>query len=286
MISEKINSSIYENVKIVGNLLDSSLETFLNMARFISHSDDVKTLLNKEWSDGFDSRFIDVQKVYKLTNLLTVAHKNEVPVYIVGVKKYNRFSTTDHLPPIYATLKGEIFNQIDMAAKNETIYTQRRFDASKSKDIVLTLGRKICDDASDEILGYVILDIYDEYFDKVLDNVKVFEGNNVYVLDKNGVIITDKQNKNMTGFKFYDEYYNMVMNNEEGKFLCNIQNIDCMAFFTTLPNTGFKMVEIIPSKILYGDKRVIIKSFIIIALIFSLISIGASLFYPKTYLDL
>ena len=42
---------------------------------------------------------------------------------------------------------------------------------------------------------YVILDIYDEYFDKVLDNVKVFEGNNVYVLDKNGVIITDKQNK-------------------------------------------------------------------------------------------
>ncbi|HHY70496.1 MAG TPA: sensor histidine kinase [Thermoanaerobacterales bacterium] len=281
MISEKINSSIYENVKIVGNLLDSSLETFLNMARFISHSDDVKTLLNKEWSDGFDSRFIDVQKVYKLTNLLTVAHKNEVPVYIVGVKKYNRFSTTDHLPPIYATLKGEIFNQIDMAAKNETIYTQRRFDASKSKDIVLTLGRKICDDASDEILGYVILDIYDEYFDKVLDNVKVFEGNNVYVLDKNGVIITDKQNKNMTGFKFYDEYYNMVMNNEEGKFSCNIQNIDCMAFFTTLPNTGFKMVEIIPSKILYGDKRVIIKSFIIIALIFSLISIGASLFLSK-----
>ena len=157
MIKEKINSSIYENIKIVGNLLDSSLETFLNMARFISHSDDVKTLLNKEWSDGFESKFADVQKVYKLTNLLTAAHKNEVPVYIVGVKKYNRFSTTDHLPPIYATLKGEIFNQIDAATKHEVIYTQRRFDAIKSKDIVLTLGRKIRDDASDEVLGYVIL---------------------------------------------------------------------------------------------------------------------------------
>ena len=41
------------------------------------------------------------------------------------------------------------------------------------------------------------------------------------------------------------------------------------------------MVEIIPSKILYGDKRVIIKSFIIIALIFSLISIELPFFYPK-----
>lgn len=281
MIKEKINSSIYENIKIVGNLLDSSLETFLNMARFISHSDDVKTLLNKEWSDGFESKFADVQKVYKLTNLLTAAHKNEVPVYIVGVKKYNRFSTTDHLPPIYATLKGEIFNQIDAAAKHEVIYTQRRFDAIKSKDIVLTLGRKIRDDASDEVLGYVILDIYDEYFDKVLDNVKVFEGNNVYVLDKNGVIITDKRNKNMTGFKFYDEYYDIVMNNQEGEFLCNIGNTDYIAFFTTLADTGFKIVEIIPSKVLYRDKRIIIKFFIIIALIFSLISIGASFFLSK-----
>lgn len=282
IIKEKINSSIYENIHIVGNLLDSSLETFLNMARFISYNDDVRTLLKKEWPDSFDKRFDDVQKVYKLTNLLTVAHKNEVPVYIVGVKKYNRFSTTDHLPPIYATLKGDIFKQIDGTSKNEGIYTQRRFDSNKSKDIVLTLGRQILDDASDEILGYVILDIYDEYFDKVLDNVKVFEGNNVYVLDKNGEIITDKRNKNMTGFKFYDEYYDTVMNNKEGEFLCHIQGVECVAFFTTLPTTGFKIVETIPSKVLYRDKRMIIKFFLIILTIFSLISVGASLFLSKS----
>ena len=57
----------------------------------------------------------------------------------------------------------------------------------------------------------------------------------------------------MTGFKFYDEYYNMVMNNEEGK-LCNIQNIDCMVFHYP-SKYGFKMVEIIPSKILYVTKE-------------------------------
>ena len=49
----------------------------------------------------------------------------------------------------------------------------------------------------------------------------------------------------MTGFKFYDEYYDIVMNNQEGEFLCNIGNNDYIAFFTTLADTGFKIVEII-----------------------------------------
>lgn len=280
--NEKITSSIYENLYIVSNLLDSSLETFLNMARFISYNDDVRALLKKDWHYDFNSRFEDVQKVYKLTNILTVSHKNEVPIYIIGIKKYNRFSTTDSLPPMYAILKADIFDQIDMSSTGEAIYTQRRYDSNKGKDIVLSIGHKIQDDVSDEILGYVILDIYDEYFDKVLDNIKVFEDNNVYVLDNTGKIITDKQNKNMTGFKFYEEYFDTVMENSQGEFPCHINEVECMAFFTTLPATGFKIVEIVPSIAFYQDKIMIIRVFIAIFLLFSLIFVVASYFLSRS----
>ena len=72
---------------------------------------------------------------------------------------------------------------------------------------------------------------------------------------KTELLLPINRNKNMTGFEFYDEYYDIVMNNKEGKFSCNLQNIDSMAFFTTLTTTGFKMVEVIPSKVLYRDKE-------------------------------
>ncbi len=283
IIDEKINNSIKDNVKIMARLIDSSISNFVSIVNYISNQDDVKAILIKSDYSNYEERINDIQKIYKTTNLIIATQKLDLPIYIRGENYLSCYTNMDFFPTIYQNLNSDIYKKADIAAssKNPYIYVHRRVDGKYSKDIVMGIVGQVKDINSNKVLGYVSLDVYDDYFNEIFENAKAYHGYNIYILDKSGTIITDKLYKNLTGFKFYDKYIDNVINNKNGIFDCNINGKDYIAYFDTVDKTGFKIVETIPNEIIYSDKINIVKAFLIIFVLFLSMAIWMSYLLTK-----
>jgi two-component system, sensor histidine kinase YesM len=281
LINEKVNTSVEENLEVMGKLIDSSIGTLVSITSYISSNEDVQEVLRKTDYPSYEEKFKDVQKIYKVTSSVLATQRLDVPIYIAGMNKYSRFTTTDYFPPIYSDLKADIFKQIDEKESKELLYIHRRVDGKERKDIVLSIGRQSRSLKEGDKTGYVILDVYDDYFNDIFKSVKVYKENNIYVLDSKGTIITDKLYKNKTGFKFYNEYVDRVLDSESGSFRCSIAGEQSIAYFTTLKSTGFKLVETVPLKAMYRDRVFIVRTFIILIALFGMFAIAASMILSK-----
>lgn len=280
-INSRLDISVKENLEVVSKLIDSSLGSFISISNYISENKEVKEILKKKDYNNYEEKFLDIQKIYRITSGVLATQKRDVPIYITGMSKYSHFSTTDYYPPIYEDLNSEFFKSIDKRDNEKLLYIHRRVDGKDRKDIVMAIGKGIKDVENGQKIGYVVVDLYDDYFNDIFKYLKVYKNNNIFVLDRDGKIITDKINKNKTGFYFYEEYLSDILNNTNGKFSCNIENKKYTAYFTTLSDTGLKIVEIIPQKQLYKDKRVIIITFMLLLILFAILAVMASLVLSK-----
>jgi two-component system, sensor histidine kinase YesM len=271
--SNKIDNYVMETLDIGARLIDSTVTTFANMTNYISENGDVQAILKKDGYRSYEERFEDTQQLYKTTRSVLATQTLDVPMHVIDRKRLSRFSTTDYHVPIYEDSRGNFYDIIDKSEGKQLSFIHRRVDGKDSKDIVMAVGRQIRDPESGEFLGYVISDVYDQYFDSIVENSKIYKENNVYVLDRNGTIITDKLFKNRTGFKFDEKYFTYISNQDSGKFKCIIDGEASIAYFTTSEHTGLKLVELVPTKVIYRERAFIIPIFILLVIILSLIAI-------------
>ena len=274
---DKINKSITENLNIISRLADSTLSTFINMTNYISEQEEIQAILSKTSYDNYEDRFKDTQRIYKIANSVLATQTLDVPIHIIDKNRKTRFSTTDYLVPIYEDSRGNFFDIIDGSEGKQLSFIHRRVDGKYSKDIVMAVGRQIRSRNEGGSLGYVISDVYDDYFNDILKNTRTYEKNNVYILDKNGTIITDKLHKNRTGFKFDEGYLDQIIKNEKGVFECTLDNIHYRAYYTTSDHMALKVVELVPISVIYKERAIIIAIFIILMIVFSIMAVIASL---------
>ncbi|PRR70775.1 cache domain-containing sensor histidine kinase [Clostridium thermopalmarium] len=285
LIKDKISSSIVQNLQIASSLIDSNMRDFTSIVSFISQNSEIQRILNKKEYKDYNDRFADVQSVYRITNILLATEKLDVPIYITGQGALSKFSTTDSFAPIYANINGEIFKSIDKVEDGkELIYIHRRVDGRDSKDVVMAIGKQIISAKNSEKLGYVVMDVYDEYFNDIFKSVNVYSGSNMYILNKDDTIITDKLYKNRTGFKFYEKYLDSILENKSGRFDCIIDGEKNILYFTT-SNSGLKVIETVPAQIMYKDSIVIVRTFVFLAVWFSIIAILCSFLLSKSISD-
>lgn len=283
IINDKVNRTIKDNIKVMARLIDSSMGTFISMTNFIANNAEIQGILMKNSYKSYDEKFSDIQEIYKITNSILAAQKLDIPIYITGQKKFLRFTNMISFAPIYEDINSDIFKNADHSVREEHLYINihRRVDGKERKDIVAGIVKQIRDIKHDKALGYVSLDIYDEYFDDIFKNAKVYKGNNIYILDNSGTIITDKLYKNKTGFAFYEEYLKYVMDNKSGAFSCIIDGRKSIAYFDTLESTGFKIVETIPENAIDNDKKNIITFFLLMLFLFGITAVWVSYLLSK-----
>lgn len=283
IINSKVNNSIKDNTKIMSRLVDSSMNSFESISNFVANDDDVKTILMKNDYLNYDEKFNDIQKIYRITNLVLATQKLDIPIYITGKNSLSYYTNMDFFPSIYQDLSSDIFKEADKEAlfNRPYIYVHRRVDGKYRKDIVIGIVEQIKDIQSDKVLGYVSLDVYDDYFNDIFNSVKAYKGDDIYILDKSGYIVTDQYYKNKTGFMFDDKYVNKILSNKSGSFSCNIDGKDYIAYFDTVEKTGFKVVETIPIGIINSDKINIVKFFIITLVLFAAGAVWVSYMLSK-----
>lgn len=283
IVDKKIDNSIKDNLVIMSRLMNSSIDNFINITNFIAADEDVQSVLMKDGYSSYDEKFDDIQKIYKITTLILANQKLDVPIYITGENSLSYYTNMDYFSEIYMDLNSDIYKQ---SAKCEEmgkpyIYIHRRVDGKYSKDVVMGIVKQIKDIKSDRVLGYISLDVYDDYFNDIFKTVTAYKGDNIYVLDKSGNIITDEFYKDKTGFPFYKKYANNIINNKSGSFKCNINGKNYIAYFNTIDDTGFKIVETIPVSVVYSDRKNVVLFSSIILIVFIVLAVWMSYFMYK-----
>lgn len=269
--TKSIEKYTESNIKLTANLLDDNMNNFFNIVNFIAQNEEVRKIANKndEYVDR-NERFEDTQKMYTIINGITAAQALKIPIHIVNKNGMSRFSTTNYYKPIYSDERGNFF---DTLAKNEGKVVKqihRRVDGENAQDIVMVIGEAIKNKESGEIIGYVVADIYDSYYDNILNNISFVENSNIYLLDEKGYIITDKLLKNQTGFRFNEEYLKK-MNKENGDLSININNVKYKAYYTTSKSNNVKVIQTIPSNYFFTEAFKNIEIFMIIILFVAII---------------
>lgn len=282
LIETKLNTSVVDNINVLGRSIDSSLGSFKNMCDYIAINPDIQQVLKRGGYNSYEEKFQDVQKVYKITNNILATQQMDVPIFIVGNNLYSRFSTTDYFSPIYSDLNGDIFKQTDHAENGQLMYIQRRVDGKYRKDIVMSITKRINDVEKGDKLGYVIIDVYDDYFNNIFKNATLYKGSNIYVLNKKGTVITDLNYKNRTGFSFDKDYIKEVLDKEDSSFYCTMDGKKSIAYVHTLENTKLKLVETIPLSSINSDKNLIINTFLLVLLLTGIAVTVVSYFLSKS----
>ncbi|MFT5871236.1 MAG: two-component system sensor histidine kinase YesM [Clostridium sp.] len=276
---ENIENYTKSNIEIASELIDSNVDTYTKMVSFIADNEEVQDILEKDrLSSG--KRFEDTQKLYKTTRALMATQAKDIPLHIVNIDKKSRFSTTDYYSPIYLDDRGNFFEKL---SRNEGLVVtkiHRRVEGSESKDTVLAIGKVIVAKNSKSIIGYIIADVYDSYFDNIFSNISITEGTNIILMDSNGYIITDKTNKNQTGFRFDTKYLN-DLEAEKGSFNLKLQNKAYKGYFTTTKTTKIKVLQIIPRKYFFYEALNNMKFLILIGVFVILIAMVSCLELSK-----
>lgn len=266
-----IESYTKSNIEIASELIDSNVDTYTKMVSFIADNEEVQNILEKDRLRGGKS-FEDTQELYKITRALMATQAKDIPLHIVNVDKKSRFSTTDYYSPIYLDDRGDFYERL--ATNEGQVVTQihRRVEGSESKDTVLVIGKAIVDKNSKALIGYIIADVYDSYFDNIFSSISITKGTNIILMDSNGYIITDKINKSDTGFRFNNKYLN-TLEKEKGSFNLKLKNKTYRGYFTTTKATKIKVLEIIPRYYFFYEALDNMKFLIVLGLFVILVAI-------------
>lgn len=267
---EKIEYYTKSNIEIASELIDNNINTYTKMVNYIAENQDIQKIINKEYSEenySREKRFNDTQELYKIIMAILSTQNTEIPIHIVNLDKTSRFSTTDYYAPIYNDIRGDFYKKLDNNEDIAITQIHRRVEGKDSKDTVLVIGKAIVDKETREVIGYVIADIYDAYFDNIFKAISFVKGSNVMLLDDNGYIITDKNYKNSTGFKYPIDYLNKMNSHGTGTLKMNIDGVNYEGYYTNTKNTKIKVIELIPRKYFFSEVLENMKVLIILALV-------------------
>ncbi|MBW6408819.1 cache domain-containing sensor histidine kinase [Clostridium weizhouense] len=279
---EKIYSFTNSNTKIASELIESNISTYEKIVNYVADNYDVQRIMKKGNSKGnnIDDRFYDTQELYKISTAILATQSTEVPLHIINLDKSSRFSTTNYYYPIYKDSRGDFYKQL---SENEDVVINkihRRVDGENSKDTVLSIGKAIIDKETKQIIGYVVLDVYDSYFDEIFEFTSFIKESNVMVFDDNGFIITDKNNKNSTGFKLNSEYL-LQMNDKSGVIDISMDGKNYLGYYTSANKKKIRVMELIPKKYFLEEFLNNIKLIIILTMFVIIIAIYFAIFMSK-----
>lgn len=279
---EKIYSFTNSNTKIASELIESNISTYEKIVNYVADNYDVQRIMKKENSKGnnIDDKFYDTQELYKISTAILATQSTEVPLHIINLDKSSRFSTTNYYYPIYKDSRGDFYKQL---SENEDVVINkihRRVDGDNSKDTVLSIGKSIIDKETKQIIGYVVLDVYDSYFDEIFEFTSFIKESNVMVFDDNGFIITDKNNKNSTGFKL-DSKYLLKMNDKSGVIDISMDGKNYLGYYTSANKKKIRVMELIPKKYFLEEFLNNIKLIIILTIFVIIIAIYFAIFMSK-----
>jgi len=234
------------NLKIAAQLIESDLSTFHGIINSIASNEEVAEIIKSDWQ-GKRRDFSETQRLYSISQTAMAGLPQNVPLHIVNRYGASCFSTTNYFLPIYSDERGNLYDAMIENADTGRISSQIhwRVDGDDLQDISYVMGKAILDPESGAIVGYVIMDIYNSYFQNIFRMIATQAGSNILATDHRNIVIADMENRYYPGYRF-DSGNNMGILDESGSFDLVVGAAAYRVYYESADYLGMKVIELIP----------------------------------------
>lgn len=283
-VSENIGREIdrLENDSVEIEFSDIVQDTLLNYDKLSSWQISNKELQMKEMLVKKFSSLHDVSDVLIYTSKMdkiTAYGDSGFPLNFTDNYFYNYESEIEKEKgkPVWISINSEEQKRLVNFATTEE-------ELSKSNGILI--GRAIKSLRDGDIIGSLIMRINERYIANIYNNIDLGQGSDIFVIDKNGIVISSK-NKDISLGKLYKN--NELISNINMRFDVGIRTFNLkldnqiyLIAFTPIEKTNWYVVSKIPFSYLNSESARTGFNILIFGLICSVLAIMLSYFFSKS----
>jgi two-component system sensor histidine kinase YesM len=281
MMQEQISEGVLEKLEQINKNLTFFVRDVDQLSMYIYRNEMVQDILSKSSDRNHVEKYEDYIKMNTLFETVLGSKKWDIKIYIIG-KNGDRYFTGDYLPKQYDDYMENwgIFRKAKLTDGTlawDTHYSIRKID---QQEIVLSAGRLLKDIETDEVLGYLVIDIMES---AVADIYKTDRLNQqLFLLDDQGYVISSFPNKATVGTKMSYSFLEQILGGEEGFFGTTWEAAPHVIVYDTAEDTKFKVASFVPIQNISEKNGLIRNITIAIAIIGLLCSIWIAYFLSKT----
>ncbi|MNI14800.1 Sensor histidine kinase YpdA [compost metagenome] len=235
---------------------------------------EIQAVLSKPADRPLMEKHQDEQRVNLIMDTFLGFKNWNIELYLLG-ENGDRYFTGKLLPNQYDqyNLNWGLFRQMQIADGNlvwDTHYSMKKTD---DFGIVLSNGRKLKKIKTNETLGYMVVDIMESTLADKYNKARLQPGGQMFLLDRNGYVISSTPSKHIVGTKLNEPYLDLVLSGGKGFFEQESKGTaPTMVIYDTSEVTGFKLVSVVPAAVLTKESSSIRNLTFFVVIIFGFIS--------------
>ncbi|WP_082415873.1 sensor histidine kinase [Numidum massiliense] len=280
MLQEQMSEGAAQKLKQINKNLSFFMEDVAHLSMYIYRHDAVQHILNKRAARDAIEKHADFKQMNHLFETVLGSKKWDVNVYVIG-SNGDRYFTGEYLPPRYDRYEEQwgIFRKAkaaDGAVVWDTHYSIRKVD---QQEIVLSAARVLKDVDTGKVLGYIVIDILES---ALADIYRSTEGEQLFLLDAQGYVISSYPNKAPVGMKMAYDGLPRILKGDDGFFETDWQGAPHILVYDTAEATRFKVASFVPLQQISEKNDLIHKLTITIATLGLLLSALLAYFLSMT----
>lgn len=246
LLQEEISQNEQEKLTSVNNQFMYFLQDIEQMSLFFSKNEDVKTILERIDKGPLDKQQ-DYGAINELFNTVLSVKKWDVNIYLIGLNG-DRYFSSEYLPADYNNIRENwgIFRKAKEA--NGALVWDTNYSINKLEDqeVVLTAGRQIIDPATNQKLGYLMIDVNSATFSTIYKSNSRNSSDAFFLLDQQGYIIASSPDKEKIGTQMDISFLDKVLSGDSGFFNLDWDGDSSIFSYNTSDKAQFKLISIIP----------------------------------------
>lgn len=247
VIQEKVCQTILENLSQVNYSINYFVRDIEQLSMYIYANAEIQEVLSKPADRSMEEKYEDEKRVGKILEAFLGFKNWDIEIYILGANG-DRYFTGDLLPDPYSEYNENwgLFRKARLAGGNvvwDTHYSMKKIDDFGA---VLSSGRMLKNIATNRPLGYLVIDIMEQALADKYNKAHLYPGGQIYLLDRNGYVISSMPSKQPIGTKLNESYLSKVLEGKSGFFQVGGGNRADMVIYDTSEATGFKLISVVP----------------------------------------
>jgi len=152
----------------------------------------------------------------------------------------------------FESIKDEEWYKQALELDGKALWTKPYIDKiNPGSKMIISQVRLLKDIATGQKCGVMKIDMDIDVFSSTLKNTKIGENGYMFIVNKDGDIITSKKSEQI-GKKANEAYLSIIKNATEGTFTYKDQNKNMFGVFSTSDKTEWKFMAVVPHNELYS----------------------------------
>ncbi len=238
------------------NLVTKNIES-LSMQIFLDK--DFTKALTQTYDTPFDKFTIKSKLESKIANITSTSNDFQInSIYLIREDDLSLSSSGTSITPSKSkSALDETWYKSVINAAGKSLWIPSHVDSlSSERKPVLSQARVIKDISSNTNVGVLKINLNSDTFNSSLENVKLGKSGYIFIVDKDGYIISHK-NKELIGTKMEGDHISQILEGDNGSLNSKDNNVKMFNVYSTIKVTGWKVVATIPSRELSKTSEII-----------------------------